>query len=526
MENISLLENSNVIINNNTDDFPHINLNINDVPRKLICNDIEQKMNYEIISSILTFLIYDKTNIYQYLEDKLIIQTSFSDSDSNIKNYEDISSDNLLITEDIEFRITKIKNITINTIYILDLNMEKIEKISKTNLIQNKSVVIKIFQYNNILPFDLYFNFIQCLSKEGFIPSIVYFNKFQSKDMINSIILIERNLVNDNYTIGKQTLLDEYVTGLISHIARYNTLSVDSIKELSIDSKYIHMDYLMNYLDLDNLKVIENSLIKKGYNSYLDNKSHEKENERLLYEKIGEEQKKIIKINENGNGNENGNENNVKNEIISFDNFKDLLINEKVSNVEFLKEDTHCIMYNDLKKFIGEMENFSLFKYMKNFNINHSVYLSFSHVDVHNLNMFEKNKDFKFIDYEDISFAPIGFDLAHYLIDISYNIEFTHPYFSLTKNELIEKNKKKFTAIFEKYSIELKSNMKNKDNKMENVEFNFSTIYIYTLFVLCLKKIIIEYITMHGEKDNDYSYLIDWLLKRHEFCKRKIEFYQ
>lgn len=458
-------------------------LNIKDIIIEIIHSNLEKNDCLDIQNSILNYIFSDKNKSEIPKIDVLESQLSKKNHDSieNCEGYKNLNNYN--------FNVKKIDNITSNSIFVIDLIEENLEEIER-NKIRNKSLIMKLYPYSNLLPSDIYFNILKILSNEDLIPYVIYSNVVGDKENLSNIIIIESNLEYEGYCCGKQTLNEEYISNLIKHIVKYNSIHLESIKELSVEIKSIHMDYLMHYLDNSNLEKLKNNLSKKAFKFYND-------------ECFDNELEK-------------------KNDKIDFEEFKKTLLMDK--NNEKLNCNFESTLFRNISIFIEEMKEFSLNKFMSGMNI--FTYICLSHVDVHNQNMFEKDLKFKFIDYEDISYAPLGFDLAHYLIDISYNIESKYPYFSMTKNDIIEKSKKKFTAIFDKYCNSLNSILNENKGKMENINnIKFSTTYIYALFILCLKKLIIEFITLHDEENSDYTLLLDWLLRRHEFCKIKIDLY-
>ncbi len=133
----------------------------------------------------------------------------------------------------------------------------------------------------------------------------------------------------------------------------------------------------------------------------------------------------------------------------------------------------------------------------------------FSCIDLHVGNFFIKDKKIKFIDFEDLSYCFIGFDLANHLIESEYILRDTiYPFFEYNIPE-IKLDEKIIKSCFEEYID--KMNSKSVTGKFEYLSFKT----IYRLFMLSNIKSVIEYILMieedcYKKTSLDYLRLVDY----------------
>jgi thiamine kinase-like enzyme len=133
----------------------------------------------------------------------------------------------------------------------------------------------------------------------------------------------------------------------------------------------------------------------------------------------------------------------------------------------------------------------------------------FSFIDLHVGNFFIKDEKIKFIDFEDLSYCFIGFDLANHLIESEYILrESIYPFFEYNIPE-IKLDEKIIKSCFDAYIDKM-----NSKSVSGNFEY-LSLKTIYRLFMLSNIKSVIEYILMieedcHKKTSLDYLRLIDY----------------
>lgn len=157
-----------------------------------------------------------------------------------------------------------------------------------------------------------------------------------------------------------------------------------------------------------------------------------------------------------------------------------------------------------INNFFLEIPNFVKI-IISNFSFQNKIPLVFSHIDIHTWNFFiePESENIKFIDFEDLSFCILGFDLANYIIESEYSFEEeSYPYYKNNFNT--------FTDEFVENSMHsyvLKLNYITKEN------FPILPLLdIYRLFCLSIIKAVSEYVFMIDEKTIYLKQDIDFLL--------------
>lgn len=156
-----------------------------------------------------------------------------------------------------------------------------------------------------------------------------------------------------------------------------------------------------------------------------------------------------------------------------------------------------------INNFFLEIPNFVKI-IISNFSFKNKIPLVFSHIDIHTWNFFidPESENIKFIDFEDLSFCILGFDLANYIIESEYSFEEeSYPYYKNNFNT--------FTDEFVENSMNsyvLKLNYITKEN------FPILSLHdIYRLFCLSIIKAVSEYVFMVDEKTIYLKQDIDFL---------------
>jgi thiamine kinase-like enzyme len=150
--------------------------------------------------------------------------------------------------------------------------------------------------------------------------------------------------------------------------------------------------------------------------------------------------------------------------------------------------------YNSVANVILEINQFlnldfrsevdRLYKYFE------GCYLVFSHVDIHNNNLFINDSGVKFIDYEDLCFHFIGFDLANVIIESIYTFSYPeYPYYIYNHDsELLRIHF--LTDCFDKYITRI--NTVNGGSTFKPLSLQ----QIYALFCFSILKSVFEYVYM------------------------------
>jgi thiamine kinase-like enzyme len=181
-----------------------------------------------------------------------------------------------------------------------------------------------------------------------------------------------------------------------------------------------------------------------------------------------------------------------------FDNSK---IKDSIS-FSYYQENKNVLV--KINKFLNEIPNY-VSKIISNFSFDNKIPLVFTHIDVHTWNFFieTETEKIKFIDFEDLSFCILGFDLANYIIESEYSInEDCYPFYTNNLNS--------FTEDFVKNSMQ---KYIHKLNLSTGQNFPILSLDdIYRLFCLSIIKAVSEYVFMVDEEIIYLKQDIDFLL--------------
>ena len=167
----------------------------------------------------------------------------------------------------------------------------------------------------------------------------------------------------------------------------------------------------------------------------------------------------------------------------------------------------------EIQIFESFFDNFELQQQKNYFQNNEFLFLS--HSDIHGSNILYDKESVLFIDFENLSYGPIGWDFACYLLDSSYDLSKDYPYF--TKINMIEKDKSKILKYFKMFQVQI-------DNQSNDTKCLSDIKYIYYLIKDVLIKYILEYLSMTSHNHN-FLYLVKWLIERYNFVCHKITLY-
>lgn len=467
-----------------------------------------------------------------------------NDSDIEIKEL-DIIKETLIFNNIVKnnndvltIKYHKDENITSNIIYFLD----------------NK-LVLKILLEDSSISFDLLNSLIKQAEELNITPKFFLIDQIKSKTGSNKTVFIEELLTEPDYQMLVHSLDKNDLKNLFLHLVKFNTMKIINISDKGFDNEMNH-DFLKKNIEKSNI-VSDNTDIYINYNNFYMN--YIKDN---LFPKASIQLDEVLELNkDNFIKEEEGTEDNVNDSVNSHTLIDKKVITEFMENLKNEFSSDNKTPYKDFlnKKDNKREENTDSAENEEKTDTTHkedkeeiipiskspefkkeNVLACICLIDVTNQNTLEQittdmkeendkidkdksQKKVKFIDYEDVSFNFLGWDIAAYLIDVSYDLKTVSPFYFKKSFDLMEKNKKKLIDTFRLYTDLVNKNYK--DNGENQVIKELNIIYIYSLLKWVFRKLILEYITLTN-KEYNFIYLINWMIQRHNFCVEKIKLYQ